>query len=263
MVDSVKPQISKRNICILYFSWTWDSTNKIEGKYPYFIGKSYRSPLINDNLTLTQDFDFNNSNLQKTLPYVVDEEFGDNDFIIESNETIRQLSTIESVTRGDVDSLTILDGGSGYKVGDNVEFDNSNTDGSGFTAVVDEIVGIGISRIDTNLTRFEDSVFVWKNSDEVVANFLPFIELKNNSVSVSGLSTTILNLSNSFSVGVSTNSTGLAKTMNLGSTNGIIEDIFVTDIPNTVSVGGSLRVGQELLRVLNVYDIRKVIRVKK
>ena len=132
-------------------------TNKIEGKYPYFIGKSYRSPLINDNLTLTQDFDFNNSNLlRNTLPYVVDEEFGDNDFIIESNETIRQLSTIESVTRGDVDSLTILDGGSGYKVGDNVEFDNSNTDGSGFTAVVDEIVGIGISRIDTNLTRFED-----------------------------------------------------------------------------------------------------------
>ena len=240
-------------------------TNKIEGKYPYFIGKSYRSPLINDNLTLTQDFDFNNSNLlRNTLPYVVDEEFGDNDFIIESNETIRQLSTIESVTRGDVDSLTILDGGSGYKVGDTVEFDNSDTDGSGFSAVVDEIVGIGISRIDTNLTRFEDSVFVWKNSDEVVANFLPFIELKNkDSVSVSGLSTTILNLSNSFSVGVSTNSIGLAKTMNLGSTNGIIEDIFVTDIPNTVSVGGSLRVGQELLRVLNVYDIRKIIRVQR
>ena len=88
--------------------------------------------------------------MRNTLPYVVDEEFGDNDFIIESNETIRQLSTIESVTRGDVNSLTILDGGSGYKVGDTVEFDNSNTDGSGFSAVVDEIVGIGISRIDTN-----------------------------------------------------------------------------------------------------------------
>ena len=240
-------------------------TNKIEGKYPYFIGKSYRSPLINDNLTLTQDFDFNNSNLlRNTLPYNVDEEFGDNDFIIESNETIRQLSTIESVTRGNIDSLSILDGGSGYKVGDTVVFDDSNTDGSGFSAVVEEIVGIGISRIDTNLTRFENSVFVWKNSEEVVANYLPYIELKNqDSISVSGLSTTILNLSNSFSIGVSTNSIGLAKTMNLGSTNGIIEDIYVTDIPNTVSVGGSLRIGQELLRVLNLYDVRKVIRVQR
>ena len=221
--------------------------------------------MINDNLTLTQDFDFNNSNLlRNTLPYNVDEEFGDNDFIIESNETIRQLSTIESVTRGNIDSLSILDGGSGYKVGDTVVFDDSNTDGSGFSAVVEEIVGIGISRIDTNLTRFENSVFVWKNSEEVVANYLPYIELKNqDSISVSGLSTTILNLSNSFSIGVSTNSIGLAKTMNLGSTNGIIEDIYVTDIPNTVSVGGSLRIGQELLRVLNLYDVRKVIRVQR
>ena len=50
------------------------------------------------NLILNHDFDFNNSNLlRNTLPYLVDEKFGDNDFIIESNETIRQISKIESV----------------------------------------------------------------------------------------------------------------------------------------------------------------------
>ena len=241
------------------------ATNKIEPKYPYFIGKSFRSPLIQENITLTQDFDFNNSDLlRNTLPYNVDEQHGDNDFIIESNETIRQLSTIESVTKGGIDDLTILEGGSGYKIGDTVIFDDGETDGSGFSAVVDEIVGIGVSRIDTNLTRFEDSVFVWKSSDEVVANYLPYMEMQNNSsISISGLSTTIVNLSNSFKVGVSTNSIGLAKTMNLGSTNGVIEDIYVTDIPNTVSIGGSLRIGQELVRVLNLYDVRKVIRVQR
>ena len=69
-----------------YFTSVGLSTesNKIEGKYPYFIGRTYRSPLINDNLVLTQDFDFNNSNLlRNTLPYAVDEEYADNDFIIE------------------------------------------------------------------------------------------------------------------------------------------------------------------------------------
>ena len=72
------------------------NTSKLEGRYPYFIGKSYRSPLINDNLVLNHDFDFNNSNLQRnTLPYLVDVEFGDNDFIFESNETIRQISLRE------------------------------------------------------------------------------------------------------------------------------------------------------------------------
>ena len=55
------------------------------------------------------DFDFNSSNLlRNTLPYKVGEEFAENDFIIESNETIRQISKIESVTKGDVDNITIL-----------------------------------------------------------------------------------------------------------------------------------------------------------
>ena len=49
---------------------------KIRGKYPYFIGNTYRSPFINDNSILDHDFDFNNSNLlRNTLPYLVDEEF--------------------------------------------------------------------------------------------------------------------------------------------------------------------------------------------
>ena len=32
------------------------ATGKLEGKYPYFIGKTYRSPLINDNLILDHRF---------------------------------------------------------------------------------------------------------------------------------------------------------------------------------------------------------------
>ena len=94
--------------------------------YPYFIGKSYRSPLVEDNINLDQNFDFNNSNLlRNTLPYVVDEKFADNDFIIESNETIRQISKIESVTKGDIDNIAVLEGGDGYKVGDLTVFDST------------------------------------------------------------------------------------------------------------------------------------------
>tara|TARA_B100000282_G_scaffold217114_1_gene160853 strand:- start:27 stop:12854 length:12828 start_codon:yes stop_codon:yes gene_type:complete len=241
------------------------ATNKLEGKYPYFIGKSYRSPIINDNLILTQDFDFNSSNLlRNTLPYNVDEEFGDNDFITESNETVRQLSTIESVTKGDVDSLTVLDGGSGYKVGDVTVFDNTDTNGSGFSAEVDEIVGIDVSRIDTSLERFENLVFVWNSGAEVIGHYLPFIELNDkDNVTISGLSTTIVNLSDQFSIGISTDTIGLAKTMTVSNATGKIEDIYVTNIPNTVSIGGSLRIGTETLRVLNLYNLRKVIRVQR
>ena len=150
----------------------------------------------------------------------------------------------------------------GYKVGDLVNFDDTNTDGSGLSAEVDEIVGLGVSRIDTTLQRFENLVFEWKSGSEVVANYLPFAELNDkSSIDVSGLSTSIVNLSGSFTVGISTDTIGLAKTMSVGNVNGKIEDIYVTNIPNSVAIGGSLRVGNETLKVLNLYDIQKVIRV--
>ena len=77
-----------------------------------------RIELINYEKFITENL-LNNSNLlRNTLPYVVDEEFGDNDFIIESNETIRQNTIVETVGKGEVEDIIILDGGDGYKVGD-------------------------------------------------------------------------------------------------------------------------------------------------
>ena len=242
-------------------------TNKLVGVYPYFIGKTYRSPIINDNLILTHDFDFNSSNLiRNTKPYVVAEDFADNDFIVESNEYIRQISNVEAVEKGGVDDVLILDGGSGYKVGDLTSFDNDDTNGSGFSAEVSEIVGIGISNIETTLTRFNNAVFTWNSSEEVQVNYLPFIELNDeDSVFTSGLSTSIPNLTDSFKIGVSTDTVSLGKSMTQGNLNGIVQDIFVNKIPTTVSVGGSIRIGvgnsTEILKVLNIFDTQKALRV--
>tara|TARA_B100001989_G_scaffold169696_1_gene122374 strand:- start:27 stop:12893 length:12867 start_codon:yes stop_codon:yes gene_type:complete len=247
-------------------------TNKLEGVYPYFIGNTYRSPFIVENQILNQEFDFNNSGLRRnTLPYNVDEKFAGNDFVTESYEQIRQISKIEAVTEGGVDAITILNGGDGYKVGDLTEFDDTGTNGSGFRAEVDEIVGLGISSINTTLTSFENAVFEWKSGTEVVANYLPFLELNNqDAVSISGLSSSIVNLTNSFNIGIKTDRIGLAKSMTIGAANGLIQDIYVTRIPNSVAIGGSLRVGSgnvsnandiETLQVLNLYPLRKVIRV--
>tara|TARA_B100000575_G_scaffold294411_1_gene310169 strand:+ start:13 stop:12861 length:12849 start_codon:yes stop_codon:yes gene_type:complete len=241
------------------------ATNKLEGVYPYFIGNTYRSPLIQDNLTLDQNFNFNESNLRRnTFPYNVDEDFAKNDFIIESYESIRQTTNIESVTKGSIDNLTILNGGDNYKVGDLAVFDDEGTNGSGFSAEVSEIVGVGVSIIDTKITSFENVVFEWKSPSEVIANYLPFIELNDQEhVQVSGLNTSVVNLTNSFKIGISTNQIGLAKTMATGNASGKIEDIFVTEIPNTVAIGGSLRIGTETLKVLNLFDLQKVIRVQR
>ena len=115
-----------------------------------------------------------------------------------------RLSVIESVTKGNVDAITILNGGQDYKIGDLTEFDDEETNGSGFKAQVSEIVGIGISRIDTVVQPFNTAVFEWRGENEVTASYFPFIELNDqDAVSISGLSTNIKNLTNIFNIGVS------------------------------------------------------------
>ena len=53
--------------------------------------------------------------------------------------------------------------------------------------------------------------------------------------------------------------------MTVGNSSGLVQDIFVNKIPSTVSVGGSIRIGvgssTETLKVLNIFDTNKVIRV--
>ena len=89
-------------------------------------------------------------------------------------------------------------------------------------------------------------------------------------VSISGLSSSIVNLTDSFKVGVGTDSVKLAAAMTIGSANGLIQDIVVDQIPSNVAIGGSIKIGSgnvaadsdiEFLQVLNVFDTRKVIRV--
>ena len=60
-----------------------------EPHYPYFIGNTYQSKFIEDNLVLDHKFDFNNSNLARnTLPYNVARLREDYDFINESYENL-------------------------------------------------------------------------------------------------------------------------------------------------------------------------------
>ena len=253
-----------------------DINGKLVGAYPYIIGKTFRSPLIKENLKLTHDFDFNNSNLSRnTYPYNVSEKFANYDFIIESNEFIRQSTEVTSVSKGEVESINILNSGTGYKVGDRASFDNTDTNGTGLNAEVSDIVGLGVSSIQTNLTTFEDVVFTWENTNQVNAKYLPFLELNDkDNILVSGLNKSILGLTDSFTIGITTSRVKLIlQTKTVPSGTIAIEDIFVNKIPNDVSIGGSIRVGSgntsafqagtidENMEVINIFPVEKALRV--
>ena len=113
-------RVSRRSLCIFYTSILDGNSNNV-GVFPYFIGEKYRSRFLSTNKSLNQTFDFNSSSLlRNTFPYKVSEKYADNDFIVESNELISQVTLVESLSKGPVENLKILSAGNNYKVGDSL-----------------------------------------------------------------------------------------------------------------------------------------------
>ena len=244
------------------------TTNTLTPSYPYFVGDSYRSKVETDNFILDQTFDFNESDLiRNTFPYKAGERYADNDFFIESNEIINQQTKIESVTKGSVSSVSVLNAGDGYKVGEIAVFDNSGTNGTGLSLEISEVKGKSIVNVSTSVETFLNSVFVWKDKETIEAYITPSHTITDSEyINVSGLTTSIYRLTGTHRVGVTTNTLVLLKNINAVVSPGTVEDIFVSTIPSSVSVGSTLTIGiggSETVKVLNVYPEGSILRVRR
>ena len=232
--------------------------------FPYFIGNRFKS-IGESQVDLDQDFDFENSLLfRNTFPYRLGEEGVSNDFIDESNSTVKQKSEITSVTKGGIDSIEIIDSGNDYAIGDYLKFDNTGTSGDGAYALVSSLKGKSIVDITTNFEEYSNVEFIWKDSNTVSAKVNPYHTLNtDDTANVAGLSTNIRNLSGYHKVNVLSGRLVLLKDIVKSNTSGIVTDIYVSTIPNTVSVGNSVGIGTEILSVLNVFKEQSVLRVKR
>ena len=230
-------------------------------KFPYFIGNSYRSKVIENNISSVNqnNFDFNNSGvLRNTFPYKIGEKSADNDFIIETNEIENQKLQIESIISSSVTGFDIVNGGVNYKVDETLDFDEEGTSGSGLISVISKIDGKLISKIETTLERKENTVITWGDSK---LNF--FTEdnhnyNNNDLVVISGLSTDISQLNDTFKINVDKFETTTISTVTASSNAGVTTEIYVAEIPTSVSVGSSITISDgtqsETLKILNIYS---------
>jgi hypothetical protein len=232
-------------------------------QFPYFIGNTYRSNILEENYTLNQDFDFNNSSLvRNTFPYKISEQFADNDFIVETNEIKRQKIEIKSVSEGSISGFDIINSGDNYKVGDTLTFDNEGTDGGGLQASISSIEGKTINDITTTLETYNNSIFVW-NKDKVEVYIDPSHQLSSGDfVIISGFSTSILSeLNDSYRITVPvSNNIGLTTEIQAS---GESLEIYVTNVPSSILPGTNIGIGTENLEVLNVFSNKNILRVKR
>ena len=234
-------------------------------EFPYFIGNKYRSKLISDS-NLDQSFDFNNSNLlRNTLPYKVSEKDADYDFINETSDVLDQKIEILSVNSGAVESVEIQNGGNDFKVGDKLIFDETGTSGSGLNVEVKSIKGRDIANIVTNTTTNLNSLFSWESPQKVKISILPKHDFSNlDFVTISGFSTNLTSLNGSHQINVPSYANGRClSTITSAATAGFTTEIYVAPVPDEVSIGSSIRIGTETLKILDIYRNENIIRIKR
>lgn len=249
------------------------SSELYQPKFPYFIGNKYNYAPLTENLesSINHSFDFNNSSLiRNTLPYKVDDTYAGSDFIIEPNEISSQISVIENTSKGFVDSFDIIQSGQGYRINDSLEFENSGTNGGGLSAYVSKIEGKLINNVETTIDYYQDAIFTWKNESTIIvkANRRHSL-LQNDNVRISGINSESLNsfIGGDYKVSVKEESTTL---LSFVPTNPILlnnnsVDIYVSKVPNTISIGDSIGIGTitEIVSVLNIFRGKNVIRVNR
>ena len=229
--------------------------------FPYFVGNSYRSLPLDQNFT--QSFDFSSSNLiRNTFPYRVSEENIDNDFIIETNEISRQKAVVETITKGPIDQLEVISAGNDYKINDILTFDETNTNGSGLISKISSLKGKNIVNVSTAVSTYTDAIFTWLEN-EVKVTVLPSHNWENrDNIVISGFSTELSQLNGSHVIGVTTFSTNLTYALE-SSTAGITTEIWVSNIPSNISIGSSLKIGTETLKLLGIYKSQNILKVER
>lgn len=237
------------------------TTGKLVPEFPYFIGDTYRSH-VDEDFVLDQNNDLNDSILiRNTFPYRVNQKHSSNDFIPKVNDQLKQTLSITSTISGKIDSLSIVNSGDRYSIGDSIVFDERGTDGGGAAAQVSELYGKPITKLETTFENYDNVIFKWKNDNTITGVINPYHTLvDNDKIQISGISTYIKNLSGSHKINFTSQNIILTKSLN---SSGITTDIYVSEIPNNIGVGNSIKIDSEVFSILNIFQDEKIIRCKR
>ena len=196
--------------------------------FPYIIGNTFKSKPIEFNYSdeVSQNrFDFLGEGLiRNTTPYNLVSNNSGYDFLYNPIKIKEPITTVKSIYKGSLDSIGIITGGTGYKVGDTIVFNNESTGGSNAYAQVSYLNGKPVKRVSFASTFAQNIEFYPSNNTGKFVGFctIPHSLSNGDVISISGLSTDIKVFDRFFEVGVRSDTLTLSSSVNSSATTGII-----------------------------------------
>jgi hypothetical protein len=240
--------------------------------FPYLIGNTFKSKPNEFNFKKAsnqKDFDLNQTNFSRnTNPYNLIEDGASYSYLKLPN-LLNQTADIKYASPGSIEKIDIISGGSGYKIGDKLSFDNNDTSGYNASAEVERIFGKSVNSISVATTSISNVEFYHSAPQ---GNFVAFCQDPHNFtntdlISVSGLNTSSSLIEGSYRIGISTNTFSLTAGVGTTGATGIVTYFSVAGELNpftgVIRENDVLGIGTEQIKVLNIDTRASRIRVRR
>ena len=239
--------------------------------FPYVVGENFKAipDTFNWQLNNNQD-DYNleeNGWRRNTKPLNLMDDDSQYPYLYIPNH-LKQTGKVQGTSPGEISSVGILTGGTEYRVGDKLVFDNVGTSGYNVTAKVSKVEGRKVNSVSVASTTVEGlEIFPAGQDSYVLYSENPHKFNDQDVISLSGLSTTSVQIEGTGEVGVTSNRLFVA---GIGTTAIAIGDTSVTGLATYFNVRGELSIvrendiytiGSERVKILNVDPGASRIRV--
>ena len=247
--------------------------NYKQPQFPYLIGDTYNSVPSDFNITrLNNQIDYNFDHLiRNTKPAKTSNLYGFNEYINDTTRDKKQISVIDSASKGGIVGYDIVSAGTSYKTGDPIRLDGLPQYGRQSRLSVGRVVGKKVVSIASSTISAENFELFIGGGLAIGYCTSPHNFENKNRVVISGLSTEsfadlngTVNIDNPQRIWVTDEfidtpaNTGLTTTISL---NGPYDPLYVRE--NTIIGIGQSAENLEQLKVLNVDPLNSVMRVQR
>ena len=240
-----------------------DSTNPFNNYFrpvfPYLIGIAFNNQAIdfNFNRNSNQDnIDLNSTGwIRNTSPLSINAVNTTYGYLISPFNVYEQNATVTSTLPGQIESINVKNGGSGYKVGDKIVFKNEGTEGSNAFAQVISLQGKDINSISVASTSLFNVEFVANPQYGIIGfSSVPHNLLDKDIVSINNLNYNRTELQNTFKIGVESQKLILNADVNLVAFTGFNTYLNVYGNLNYpfIRENDVLQIDDEQIKVLNI-----------